>query len=65
MYKTYNKSWCALAHIWSHTLASARAVVHVITVELRTVVSSPSSITEACGTNTIAVVKTAIGTADN
>ena len=63
--QTYNKSWCTLADIWSHTLPVARAVVYVITVKLRTVASSPASIAEACGANTVAVVKTTIWTADN
>ena len=63
--QTYNESGCTLANIWSHTLPIARAVMHAITVRLRTVASSPASIAEAGGTNTVAVVKTAIWTTDN
>ena len=64
-HSTYSKSWRALAHIWSYALTITRTVVYVITVKLRTIVPSPSSIAEACGTNAVTIVETTIWTADN
>lgn len=62
---TYKKSRRAPANVGAHALSVPRTVVYVITMKLRTVASSPSSMTETGGTNAVAVVKTTIGTADN
>lgn len=61
----YEISWCTLAHVWSNTLSIARTIMHVIAVILRTVTSKPPKVTEASSADTVAIVKTAIWTADD
>lgn len=61
----YEISRCTPAHVWSNTLSIARTIMHVIAVILRTVTSKPPTVTKASSADTVAVVKTAIWTADD
>ena len=62
---TYKKSRSAFANIWSNALTIPRTVMYVITVKLRAVASSPSTMAETRSAYAVTIVKAAIKAADN
>ena len=55
----------ALAYVRTHTFTVTRAVVQVVAVKPRTVLSSPTGITETYGTYAISIMETAVWTVDD
>ena len=55
----------ALAYARTHTFTVTRTVVQVVAVKPRTILPSPTGITETYGTYAISIMETAVWTVDN
>jgi len=63
--ENYQISGIALACVRTHTFTVTRTVVQVVAMKLRTVLSSPTGITETYGTYAISIMKTAVWAVDD
>ena len=63
--RIYQISGITLACVRTHTFTVTRTVVQVVTVKPRTVLSSPTRITETYGTYAISIMETAVWAVDD